>query len=143
MLALYNPTDRVARGLDLFDRLFAEAEGRGAEGRVLDGFGVFPLDLRETDEAFVVRAELPGFVKEGVEIGLEDGVLTIIATKPAEERVEGETWLVNERTAGAFRRSLRLPNRISGEAQAAMANGVLTVTVLKAEDAKPRKITIN
>lgn len=143
MLALYTPIDRVSRGLDIFDRVFAEALGRGVEERVLDGFGAFPLDLRETGEAYLVRAELPGFAKDGIEIGLEDGVLTITAHKQAEERVEGEDWLLNERASGEFRRSLRLPNRISGEAKAAMANGILTVTVLKAEDAKPRKITIN
>lgn len=143
MLALYNPIDRVARGLDIFDRVFAEALGRGVEERVREGFGAFPLDLRETGEAYLVRAELPGFDKEGIEIGLEDNVLTITAHKPAEERAEGEDWLLNERVAGAFRRSLRLPGRLSGEARAALDNGVLTVTVLKAEDAKPRKITIN
>jgi HSP20 family protein len=143
MLALYNPIDRVVRGLDIFDRVFAEALGRGVEERVLDGFGAFPLDLRETGEAYLVRAELPGFAREGIEIGLEDNVLTITATKPAEERVEGEDWLLNERTAGAFRRSIRLPGRLSGEANAALDNGVLTVTAFKAEDAKPRKIAIN
>jgi len=143
MLALYNPIDRLSRGLDIFDRMFADALGRGVEERVADGFGGFPLDLRETGEAYVVRAELPGFDRDGIEIGLEDNVLTIGARKQAEERVEGEQWLLNERVAGEFRRSIRLPGRLSGEAKAALDNGVLTVTVLKAEDAKPRKISIN
>ena len=143
MLALYNPIDRITRGLDIFDRVFADAIGRGVEERVLDGFGAFPLDLRETGEAFIVRAELPGFDKDGIEIGLDDGVLTIGARKQAEDRVEGEEWLLNERVAGEFRRSIRLPGRLSGEAKADYVNGVLTVTVHKAEDAKPRKITIN
>ena len=143
MLALYNPIDRFSRGLDIFDRVFAEALGRGVEERVADGFGAFPLDLRENGEAYVVRAELPGFDKDGIEIGLDDGVLTISARKQAEERVEGEDWLLNERAWGEFRRSIRLPGRLSGEAKAALDNGVLTVTVLKAEDAKPRKIAIN
>ncbi|MEW5773401.1 MAG: Hsp20/alpha crystallin family protein [Thermodesulfobacteriota bacterium] len=143
MLTLYTPINRIARGLDIFDRVFAEALGRGVEERAADGFGAFPLDLRETGEAYVLRAELPGFAKEGVEIGLDDGVLTISARKKAEERREGETWLLNERAWGEFRRSIRLPGRLSGEAKAAYDNGVLIVTVLKAEDAKPRKIAIN
>lgn len=143
MLALYNPIDRITRGLDIFDRVFADALGRGVEERVLDGFGAFPLDLRENGEAYVVRAELPGFAKDGIEINLDDGVLTIGARKKAEEHVEGEDWLLNERAWGEFRRSIRLPGRLSGEAKADYANGVLTVTVHKAEDAKPRKIAIN
>lgn len=143
MLALFNPIDRIARDLDIFDRVFGEALDRGVEERVREGFGVFPLDLRETNEAYLVRAELPGVAKEDIEIGLEDNVLTIGAHKKAEEKTEGEEWLVNERVAGEFRRSLRLPGRLSGEANAALEGGVLTVTVLKAEDAKPRKIAIN
>ena len=143
MLALYNPIDRFARGLDIFDRVFADALGRGVEERVADGYGAFPLDIRENAEAYVVRAEVPGFDKDGIEIGLDDGVLTITATKKAADKAEGEDWLLNERAYGEFRRSIRLPGRLSGEAQAALDNGVLTVTVHKAEEAKPRKIAIN
>jgi HSP20 family protein len=142
MLALYHPIDRISRDLDLVNQVFGDVFG-DAESRVQGGVGAFPLDLREDLDVYLAHAELPGFDKGSIEVNLEDNLLTITARKQAEVKKEGESWLFSERSYGEFRRSVRLPGKLSGEAEAKFDNGVLEVRVRKAEESKPRKITIN
>ena len=101
------------------------------------------MDLVETDEHFVLRADLPGMTKADVNIELEDNVLTVSGERKAEHEEKREGFYRVERAFGTFSRALTLPKGIDPEAvNASFSNGVLEVRVPKPEQRKPRKITI-
>jgi HSP20 family protein len=101
------------------------------------------MDLVETDEHFVLRADLPGMTEDDVNIELEDNVLTVSGERKAEHEEKREGFYRVERAFGTFSRALTLPQGIDPEAvNASFANGVLEVRVPKPEQRKPRKITI-
>ena len=95
----------------------------------------------------MVHAELPGLSPEQVDVSFEKNVLTIRGTKPAsfDANADGELRIfASERVSGSFERSVRLPEFVNAERiSASFANGLLTVTVPKAEAAQSRKIAIN
>jgi HSP20 family protein len=103
------------------------------------------IDLYEKKDAYVVRAELPGVDRSNIDISFEKNVLTISGRKSTE--IEGTDEEVRvyaaERVSGGFSRSLRLPEYIDGDRISAdFKDGLLTITVPKAEVAQPRKIEI-
>ncbi len=101
-----------------------------------------PLDIRQTDQAFVIEASVPGFRPEQVEITVEQGILTIQGQRPQEEPKDG-VYLRRERGLQAFFRQLTLPGDVREEGIAArFEHGVLTVTVPRAESAQPRRIQV-
>jgi HSP20 family protein len=101
------------------------------------------VDIFETTEAYVVKAELPGIPKEDVHITVENNVLTLKGERRFEKDETKENYHRIERTYGAFARSFTLPTRVDHEdVQAKFDNGVLTITVPKAAEAKPKKIEI-
>jgi len=104
------------------------------------------LDVAERGDAYVVNAELPGVSPEQVDLQFEQNVLTIRGTKPASFDVSSEGELrvfAAERVHGSFERSVRLPEFVDAERiEANFTNGLLTITVPKAQAAQPRKITI-
>ncbi|KAL1294122.1 hypothetical protein HN51_054782 [Arachis hypogaea] len=105
------------------------------------------VDWRETPEAHVLKADLPGLKKEEVKVEIEDNsVLQISGERNVEKEDKNDTWHRVERSSGKFMRRFRLPeNAKMDEVKASMENGVLTVTVPKAEvkkpDVKPIQIT--
>lgn len=99
------------------------------------------FEVKETNDQFVVRADVPGVAEKDVDIQLHNGVLSISGTRSSEQRNEGEAFYVHERQFGSFSRSFALPDTADGDkVEAALANGVLTVTIGKRAEAKPRKI---
>ncbi|RYD70477.1 MAG: Hsp20/alpha crystallin family protein [Verrucomicrobiaceae bacterium] len=102
------------------------------------------LDLYDDKDSFVVSVELPGMKKEEINLSLHDGVLTISGERRHErENKEGETFR-SERYFGKFQRSVSLPAQVdSAKVKAAYKDGVLTVHLPKAEEAKPRQIEVN
>lgn len=101
------------------------------------------VDVSETDAAFFVRAEIPSVRPEDIDVRVENQVLTIAGEKRREEKQEGESWTVLERSHGSFARSFRLPAEVDAESIEARAeHGVLTVRLPKQEKAVPRKIDI-
>ena len=102
-----------------------------------------PLDLYRTDDSVVLSVDLPGVDAGSIDVGVEDGILTVRAQRTAAE-VEGATWLSRERQTGAVVRKLRLGDGIDTESISAdYADGVLTVTLPVAERAKPRKVSVS
>jgi len=102
------------------------------------------MDLLETDDHFVLRADLPGMTEDDVSIELEDNVLTVSGERKADHEERREGFYRVERAFGAFSRSLTLPKGIDPEGvSAAFEKGVLEVHVPKPEQRKPRKISIN
>ena len=102
-----------------------------------------PMDLVETDENFVLRADLPGMSEDDVKIELEDGTLTVSGERKAEHEERGEGYYRVERGFGSFSRSLTLPKGVAPAAvSATFDRGVLEVRVPKPEETKPRRIEI-
>jgi HSP20 family protein len=102
-----------------------------------------PMDLLETGDHFVLRADLPGMREEDVSIELEDNVLTVSGERKAEHAEGGQGFYRVERAFGAFSRSLTLPKGVDADAvEAHFENGVLEVRISKPEQRKPRKISI-
>jgi HSP20 family protein len=101
------------------------------------------MDLVETDEHFVLRADLPGLAEQDVAIELEDNVLTVSGERKAEHEEKKEGFYRMERAFGQFRRSLTLPDGVDAAAIAATFDkGVLEVRIPKPEERKPRKVAI-
>ena len=124
----------------LFNAAFdAPAPGNGGARRWTPA-----MDLVETDEHFVLRADLPGMTESDVNIELEDNVLTVSGERKAEHEEKREGFYRVERAFGTFSRSLTLPKGIDPEGvTAGFAEGVLEVRVPKPEQRKPRKIAIS
>jgi HSP20 family protein len=121
---------------DSFVRPFAGQAGGGA-------LATLPLDIAENENEFVVKASLPGVKPEDVQITVHGDTLTIRGETKAEEEKKGHTWHLRERRFGAFQRSVSLAVPIdSDKANAHYDNGVLTLTLPKAEAARPKQIKV-
>ncbi len=122
----------------LFNTAFDTPTGNGGARRWTPA-----MDLVETEEHFVLRADLPGMTEADVNIELEDNVLTVSGERKAEHEEKREGFYRVERAFGTFSRALTLPKGIDPEAvNASFSNGVLEVRVPKPEQRKPRKISI-
>jgi HSP20 family protein len=101
------------------------------------------MDLVETDDHFVLRADLPGMSESDVDLSLEDNVLTLSGERRTEREEQGEGFYRLERASGAFSRSLTLPEGVDADTIAASFDkGVLEVRIPKPEQRKPRKLQI-
>jgi len=113
--------------------------------RTEDSFGAWapPVDIFEKDDHLVIRAEIPGVRKEDMDVGIENGVLTLHGERKQETEVKEETAYRMERVYGTFTRSFTLPTTVdSARVRATYKDGVLEVTVPKAESAKPKRVEI-
>ena len=101
------------------------------------------LDLYQNNDNLVTVVELPGMRKEDIEISLHDGMLTISGERGT-SATNGENAERTERISGKFRRSITLPTRVdAGKVSATYKDGLLTITLPKAEEAKPKQIKVN
>lgn len=143
-LVKYNPGRNLLNfrsNLDhLFDEFFGLDEGRWPESTL----NVVPaVNLEETEDAFIISAELPGMSKKDIAIKLENNILSISGEKKAEKEQKGKNFHRVERSYGKFHRAFELPGFVQRESiDAAYENGVLSVKVPKAEEAKPKQIDI-
>jgi HSP20 family protein len=102
-----------------------------------------PLDIEENEDNFVIQASVPGYAPEDIKVEVEDGVLTIRAGHSEEEEQEQDGWYLRERYSGTMERKLRLGKTVNTEAiEAELEHGVLTLTLVKAEEAKPQLIEV-
>jgi len=101
------------------------------------------MDIRETDEAYIVEADVPGIKREDVKIEINDDVLTIKGERKVEQEENKKDYRRIERQYGSFRRSVSIPDGIQHDAvEAKFVDGVLRVTLPKREDTKPRRIEV-
>jgi len=127
----------------LFNTFFDSPTPNGG-GRAVARRWIPAMDLVETGEHFVLRADLPGLSESDVKIELEDNVLTIAGERKAEHEEQGEGYYRLERSFGSFSRSLTLPEGVDAEGiKASFDSGVLTVQIPKPEQQKPRKVQIS
>jgi HSP20 family protein len=102
------------------------------------------LDLYQSNDNVIAVVELPGMRKEDIEISLHDGTLTISGERKRENSSNGDKTERTERYVGTFRRSIALPTRVdAGKVSATYRDGILTVTLPKAEEVKPKQIQVS
>lgn len=140
-----SPFDGLLGLRDQIDRIFSRAYDEVGLERG-DRHWSIPVDLVETDDAYRFTFEVPGFARDDLDVTLDSGFLTVSGHRPAAvENLEDEERKFRhmERRFGRFSRTLRLPGNASvDEVDAVCENGVLTVTVPKRADARPRRIPI-
>ena len=128
----------------LFSTFFDTPTSRGAgNGNGTTRRWIPAMDLVETQDGFVLKADLPGMTEGDVNVELENNVLTIAGERKTEHEAQHEGYYRIERATGAFSRALSLPEGVDAEAvTATFDNGVLTVRIPKPEQAKPRRVKI-
>jgi HSP20 family protein len=126
--------NRLANWQDELDRLFESP---------LTGWAP-ALDVHENADNFIIRAELPGLKREDIGVSLQDGALVISGERKSEKVEEGVEIHRQERFYGKFQRALTLPTPVAADkVKAQYKDGVLTVTLPKTEEAKPRQIDVS
>jgi HSP20 family protein len=139
-LVRWNPTREIVEMQSQMDRLMDSFFNDYSNSERLG----LAVDVAENDDAFVITAALPGVNSDDLNITLDKDVLTIQAEVKAEEVTEGTRYHLRERRYGAYSRSLRFPVPVNGdEIEAGYEDGVLTISVPKAEIVKPKRIAVN
>jgi HSP20 family protein len=123
-----------------FDRITEQLLGASAGSARAPRF--MPMDLYRSGDHYVLHADLPGVDPGSVDVGVENGTLTIKAQR-SERTEDGVQWIASERFTGTFLRQLSLSDDIDADRiSATYTNGVLTVTLPVAEQAKPRRVAV-
>jgi HSP20 family protein len=113
-------------------------------GMLADGAGMLPLDIAENENEFIVKASMPGVRPEDVQITIQGDTLSIRGEIKGEEEKKGTNYHLRERRYGQFFRTVSLSTPIAADkAQANFENGVLTLVLPKAEEARPKQIKIS
>ena len=135
----YDPFDSPR---DFFDRFFSRALGAMDGGTAFEE-GTLGVDISETDSELIVRASLPGFSRDEIDVQLHQGVLAIKAEHGAGEASDDERYHRRERRWSTLSRRLALPGVLrDAEVNGELANGVLTLRIPVPAAAKPKQITI-
>ncbi|NMC45470.1 MAG: Hsp20/alpha crystallin family protein [Chloroflexi bacterium] len=123
------------------DRMLDNYFGRSALS--FEGYGVIDLDMYQTDDEIVVEASIPGIKPEDISISVAGEVLTIKGEVQQEQETKDADYHIKERRFGSFSRSITLPTLvIADKAVADFKNGILKLKLPKAEEVKPKTITV-
>jgi HSP20 family protein len=142
-LTRWEPVREMMTLREAMDRLFDDAFTRPLSVR--DGWtmGTPAIDMYQTDNDVVVKASIPGIKAEEVQINVTGDVLTLKGEIKQEEERTDRAWHIREQRFGSFERSIALPTEVkSDKAEAVFENGILTITLPKADEVKPRTINI-
>ena len=143
-LTRWEPAREMMTLREAMDRLFDDAFTHSLSKR--DGWSASTpaVDMYQTDDEIVVKASLPGVKADEVQINITGDVLTLKGEVKHEEEKNDKAWHIREQRWGSFQRSVALPtNVVSDKAKAEFENGILTIILPKAEEVRPRTITIN
>ena len=138
-----SPNSEIRRMQREIDRLFNDLIP--VSGSSSDTAAVWSprVDLSETDDAYLIRVDLPGIDKNDITINFHEGTLTVSGERKAEAKKEGTNYVRIERSTGHFHRSFNLPTAIqSNKIDASYKDGVLDINVPKAEEVKPVRINV-
>ena len=143
-LVRWDPFREMVSLRDAMDRLFEESFVR-PRGWIAPAEGVASLavDVHESDDDLTVRASIPGVKPEDIDISITGDTLTIKGETREEKEEKTGNYHLRERRYGAFQRTVSLPTQVNADkASAEFENGVLTLTLPKVEEVKPKSITI-
>lgn len=139
----HNPVREMVTLRNALDRMFDDSFFAPFKREELVDWGL-PLDVIEQTDNFLVKASVPGINAEDLEITLENDVLSIKGETKSEVEQNNDRYHLRERRVGRFGRTISFPVRVNGDAiTAEYKEGVLTLTVPKAEEVKPRRINIS
>ena len=142
-IARWEPFRGVTTLQDQVNRLFNDVFERKGEESSLSAWAP-AVDIYETEHELVVKADLPDVDPKDLDIRVENNILTIRGERKFEKKVSEENYLRVERSYGSFARSFTLANTVNADAiKADYQNGVLTLTVPKREEAKPKQIKVS
>lgn len=139
----WGPNTDLTNATRVMDRLFDQVFGYGSTPQVDEGTPTYglPVDILETDDAYILYATVAGASAEDVDVTFEDGVLSLSAKAAPFER-QGK-WIRQERPWGNWSRKLELPKEVQPDRiEAGVEHGVLTVTIPKAAQAQPVRIPV-
>ena len=142
-LTRWEPAREMMTLREAMDRLFDDAFTRPLSVR--DGWSMASpaIDMYQTDNDVVVKASIPGIKAEEVQINITGDILTLKGEARQEEDRKERSWHIREQRFGSFERSIVLPTDVkSDKAEAVFENGILTITLPKADEVKPRTINI-
>lgn len=140
----YSPFNGLSTLHDQVNRLFNDTifRGQGEESALTTWAPA--VDIYETPNELVVKADLPDVDEKAIDVRVENNLLTIRGERKFEKNVSEDNYLRVERTYGSFSRSFSLPNTVNAEAiHAEYKNGVLTVNLPKREETKPRQVKVS
>ena len=144
----WNPMREAAELMNEFDRvleypLLRQRWGMPLRTNEVVGSWNLALDVAEKGDVFTVKASLPGISPDELNVTLEDNVLTIQGMTQEDETIEENSYHIRERRYGSFSRSVRFPVPVEGDkVEAEYENGVLTLSIPKAEAVKPKRIAV-
>ncbi|HEY82772.1 MAG TPA: Hsp20/alpha crystallin family protein [Dehalococcoidia bacterium] len=141
-LVRWEPFNQLMSLRQAMDKLFEEAFI--TPSRAFGGFGVaVPIDMYQTDNEVVVKTALPGVKAEDIDITITGDTLHIRGENKVDEKIKREDYIYQEHRYGAFSRSITLPAGLdTDKAEAKFEDGVLTLTIPKSEEVKPKSIKI-
>ena len=135
---------RLSSLRDELDRLFESPWTELARTSQLLSGWTPALDIHEDKDNFIVRAELPGMKREEIDVSLHDGALSLSGERKMEQKFEEAEVYRTERFFGKFQRTVSLPAAVAADkVKAQYKDGVLTITLPKTEEAKPKQISVN
>jgi HSP20 family protein len=141
-LVSWEPLREVMSLRQAMDRLF-EDSFVGLPRLTLNGSGEFPIDMYQEKDNLVVKAALPGVKPEELDITVADDTLTIRGEHKEEQETKEDDYIHRECHYGAFSRSVAIPMKVKGDkAEATFEEGVLTLTLPKADEIKPRQVKV-
>ncbi|MEC9082590.1 MAG: Hsp20/alpha crystallin family protein [Pseudomonadota bacterium] len=142
----WNPISEFEDMMNRYNRMFGLARTNGEqEGKDLFSRSDWApaVDIKETPEAFMVEAELPGMTKDDVKVTVHEGVLTIQGERKSEEETKDKKLHRIERFYGSFMRRFTLPDNVDENSVTAnFKDGLLTLTIQKAEPKEPKAIEV-
>ncbi len=144
-LIRWDPFREISALQERMNRLFADVRSQGSlrEEEIARGSWVPAVDIFETNEAIVLKAELPGITAKDVSVEVKDNTLTLKGEKKFEKEVNEENYYRVERSYGSFQRAFTLPGTISQEkVKAKFKDGILEISLPKVEQARPKQIKV-
>ncbi len=137
----WEPAREMMTLREAMDRLFDDAFTRPFN--LTGNLSLPAIDMFQTDDEIVVKAAVPGMKAEDVQINVTGETLTLKGEVKQKEETKDKAWHIREQRWGAFERSILLPSDvIADKAKAEFENGILTITLPKAEQARPKTITV-
>ena len=142
-IARFEPFRGLSALQDQVNRIFNQTAGSKEYESGLTAWAP-AVDIYETPNELVVKADLPDVEEKDIDIRVENNLLTIRGERKFDKAVSEDNYLRVERTYGTFSRSFSLPNTVNAEAiRAEYKNGVLTISLPKREESKPRQVKVN
>lgn len=143
-LVRWQPFNGLDRMHSRINQLFDEAFDHSSEYSSASDSWYPPVDILESRDAYLIRAEMPGMKKEDINVEFADGALTLSGERKFDELAAGVEYHRNERRSGKFMRGFHLPRKIKqDDLKATFTDGILEIHIPKSDEAKPKQIAIN